>query len=68
MKNVKVTQEDPSGRNERFHDPARSRDMSRAEFVNRIQNGQYPEYHVRKVHGLNTPVSNPDRSEGNNLG
>jgi hypothetical protein len=67
MKRVRVTQETETGRNQRFHDPDKDKYMSRTEFVERIQGGQYPDYHVRKVHGLNTPVSNPDRSEGNNL-
>lgn len=41
--------------------------MSRAEFVQLIESGAYPQYHVRKVNGVKTPVSNPDRSESNNL-
>jgi len=27
-----------------------------------------PEYHNRLIHGVVTPVSNPDQSESNNLG
>jgi hypothetical protein len=62
-----VTVEDDSGRNQRFHDNKSGKDMSRAEFVKQIEGGNFGDYHVRKVHGLKTPVSNPDRSEGNNL-
>ncbi len=67
-KTVEVTQESYSGRNQRFHDERTNRDMSRAEFVRQIKRGNYPEYHIRKINGLDTPVSNPDRSENNNLG
>jgi hypothetical protein len=42
--------------------------MTRAQFVNRINEGVYPKYHVRMVNGVPTPVSNPDGSENNNLG
>ena len=66
-KSVKVTAEDDSGRNQRFHDSKSGKGMSRVEFVKEIEKGNFDDYHVRKVHGLKTPVSNPDRSEGNNL-
>ena len=42
--------------------------MTRPQFVKEIEKGNYPDYHVRKVEGLKTPVSNPNRSEGDNLG
>lgn len=42
--------------------------MGRGEFADRIESGQYPDYHVRNIGGKRTPVSNPDGSEGNNLG
>jgi len=41
--------------------------MTRAQFVNSIENGQYPEYHVRVINDVKTPVSNPDKSDANNL-
>jgi len=66
-KSVRVTSESESGRNHRFHDDKSGKNMSRAEFVKQIEQGKFNDYHVRKVHGLKTPVSNPDRSEGNNL-
>ena len=41
--------------------------MTRAQFVKEIKADNYSGYHVRKVNGVNTPVSNPDSSESNNL-
>ena len=67
-KTVIVTKETSSGRNTGFHDNKTGADMTRSHFVKRIENGNYPEYHVRRVNGVKTPVSNPDQSTGNNLG
>ncbi len=67
-KRVKVTIESDSGRNQRFHDNRNGQDMSRPEFVRQIEQGKYPNYHVREINGVKTPVSNPDHSENNNLG
>ena len=66
-KRVTVTAETPTGRNTQFHDNFTGRDMSRAEFVREIKSGNYPNYHVRKINGLDTPVSNPDGTKDNNL-
>jgi len=66
-KSVRVTRESSTGRNERFHDTNTGRKMTRTEFVRRIERGKYPDYHVRKIGGRKTPVSNPDEREGNNL-
>jgi hypothetical protein len=66
-KRVTVTQESDSGRNQRFHDNRTDNDMSRQEFVQQIRQGNYPNYHVRTINGVATPVSNPDNSENNNL-
>ncbi len=41
--------------------------MTRAQFVRQIEQGNYANYHVRKINDVKTPVSNPDDSEGNNL-
>jgi hypothetical protein len=41
--------------------------MSCAEFVRAIEIGRYPDYHVRRINEVKTPVSNPDGSEGNNF-
>ena len=66
-KRVKVTQESASGRNQRFQDNHTGADMTRVQFVRKIEQGNYDSYHVRKINGVKTPVSNPDGSEGNNL-
>ncbi|MDO8521687.1 MAG: hypothetical protein Q7S08_00155 [bacterium] len=66
-KSVVVTLESDSGRNQRFHDNKSRKNMTRADFVEQIGQGKFPDYHIRKINGLNTPVSNPDRSESNNL-
>lgn len=66
-KRVTVTNESDSGRNLKFHDNYTGKDMSRAQFVKEIKGGNYDNYHVRKINGLDTPVSNPDDKEGNNL-
>lgn len=44
------------------------RDMSRAEMVRQIEQGQYPNCHVRVVNDAKTPVSNSDGSENNIIG
>lgn len=67
-KHVHVTKETDTGRNVRFRDTDHHRSMSRAEFVQQIEQGKYPDYHVREIDGVKTPVSNPDGSTGNNLG
>lgn len=67
-KRVSVTQEDENGRNEKFHDNYDGSDMTRRQFVDEIAAGNYPNYHIRIVNSLETPVSNPDQSENNNLG
>lgn len=67
-KRVSVIDESASGRNQRFRDNYGGNEMSRAEFVREIKQGNYPRYHVRDVNGVPTPVSNPDSSENNNLG
>jgi hypothetical protein len=66
-KSVRVTNESESGRNLQFHDMKTGKDMSRAGFVKEIKQGNFDDYHVRIINGLPTPVSNPDRSEANNL-
>lgn len=65
---VSVTNETETGRNTGFVDNRTGREMSRPEFVNQIQSGNYPNYHVRDVNGVPTPASNPDGKKGNNLG
>ncbi|MDD4096164.1 MAG: hypothetical protein PHP22_08000 [Oscillospiraceae bacterium] len=67
-KRVIVTKESDSGRNERFQDLKTGASMSRDQFVKKIENGQYPDYHVREINDQKTPASNPDKSSRNNLG
>ena len=66
-KDVRVGDESESGRNLTFNVPGRG-EISRQEFVRLINDGKYPGYHVADINGLPTPRSNPDKSEGNNLG
>lgn len=66
-KSVIVTQESDSGRNNKFHDNKSGQDMTRPQFVKEIKQGNYPDYHIREINGLPTPVSNPDKKESNNL-
>ncbi len=66
-KRVTVINESDSGRNLKFHDNYTGKDMSRAGFVGEIKHGNYDNYHVRKINGLDTPVSNPDGKKVNNL-
>lgn len=66
-KRVTVTNENDSGRNTNFHDNFKGTDMTRQQFVNQIKNGNYENYHVRTINGVETPVSNPDSKTNNNL-
>ncbi len=67
-KTVIVTSENDSGRNLKFHDNKTGKNMNRIEFVKQIEGGKFNSYHIRRINGLKTPVSNPDRREDNNLG
>ena len=67
-KRVTVVKESESGRNQRFHDNYSKKDMTRNQFVNEIKKGNYPNYHIRNINGIDTPASNPDDSSNNNLG
>ncbi|MCK5050212.1 MAG: hypothetical protein KAS53_00635 [Candidatus Cloacimonetes bacterium] len=67
-KRVSVTEETETGRNKKFHDNFNKRDMTDKQFVKEIKNGNYENYHIRKINGIETPVSNPDKSKNNNLG
>lgn len=67
-KRITVTNETDTGRNTNFHDNYTDKNMTRNQFVKEINNGNYPNYHVRIINGVETPVSNPDKSTNNNLG
>jgi len=68
MARIKVTSESDSGRNNNFHDNYIGTDMTRTQFVKEINNGNYPNYSVKKINNIPTPVSKPDSSKNNNLG
>jgi len=67
-KNIKVIKESNTGRNTKFYDPSKRKEMNKTEFVKEIKKGNYPNYHIRKINKINTPASNPDKSKNNNLG
>lgn len=69
-KSVIVTKEKSSGRNLEFKNVKTKEEMTRAEFVKKIEKNisNYAEdYYVRKQNGLKTPVSKPDGKTKNNL-
>ncbi len=67
-RNVRVTRETDSGLNTQFIDESTGQTMTRGQFASQIEAGNYPEYHVRRVDGRRIPASNPNSSEGDNLG
>lgn len=67
-KRISVLNEDETGRNEKFKDNLNGREMTRSQFVKEIEKGNYENYHIRVINDIKTPVSNPDKSENNNLG
>ena len=67
-KRVSVTSENDSGRNVRFRDNVNGKEMTRSQFVKEIERGNYDNYNIRVINDIKTPVSNPDKSENNNLG
>ena len=66
-KRITVIKESDTGRNQKFKDNSTGEEMSRAKFVKEIQAGNYPNYHIREINDVKTPVSNPDASKNNNL-
>ena len=66
-KTVRTTQENDSGRSIKFHDNRTGIDMTRTQFVNEIERGEFPDYYIREINGIKTSVSNPDNKESNNL-
>lgn len=67
-KNVRSIAQNSTGRNIIFKDISSGTKMTRSQFVSKIENNNYSEYHVRTINGIKTPCSNPDKSERNNLG
>ena len=66
-KPIVVLKEDKKGRNELFFDLVKNVPLTREEFVTAIEAGSYPGYTVKVIHGIATPVSNPDGRQTNNL-
>ena len=66
-KRISVVEESDSGRNQKFIDNLKNRTMTRSDLVKEIEKGNYPNYHIRNINGVKTPVSNPDNSKNNNL-
>ncbi|WP_062515833.1 hypothetical protein [Halobacillus sp. KGW1] len=64
-KNVKVTQENDSGLNQKFQ--VGNRELTRGQFADEIEQGKHPGYHNAKMNGKRIPRSNPDRKKKNNL-
>ena len=67
-KRISVLQETDSGRNKIFKDNYKDKQMTDKQFVKEIKSGNYENYHIRNINGIDTPVSNPDGSRNNNLG
>ncbi len=67
-KNVRSIVQNSTGRNIIFKDVSSGTKMTRSQFVSKIENNKYSDYHVRTINGIKTPCSNPDRTERNNLG
>lgn len=67
-KNVISITQNSTGRNITFKDISSGTKMTRSQFVTKIENNKYSDYHIRTINGIKTPCSNPDKSERNNLG
>lgn len=67
-KRVSVTSQSNTGRNLTFHDNFTGSNMTRNQFVREIKSGNYKNYSVKNINGLDTPVSKPDKTKNNNLG
>lgn len=68
MKKISVVKQTASGRNVLFKDNVKGNIMSLNQFVKKIENHQYDNYHIRTINNIKTPCSNPDKSINNNLG
>ena len=70
MKMVKVIVENESGRNKIFQDTRNNHIMTDKDFISRIKNTNsvyHEHYYVRKVNGIETPVSKPNNTKRDNL-
>ncbi len=67
-KPITVIKESDTGRNLLFLNMLNGEIMTNDVFVNKINAGDYPGYHIARVDSIATPVSNADGSKDNNLG
>lgn len=51
-KRITVVEESDTGRNERFRDNYNGTSMTRNQFVRKIEKGEYPKYHIRKINDI----------------
>jgi hypothetical protein len=65
---LKVLEESDSGRNMRFENTITGQVLSLAETVGAVTNGQFPDYEICIINGIETPRSKADGSTSNNLG
>lgn len=65
---VIVLEESSTGENLSFLDVGTKKFMTKKQFVSEIKNGIYPGYTVKRINGVETPVSKRDRLNFNNLG
>lgn len=66
-KRIKTIEQSRTGRNLKFHDNFKNKDMTDKQFIEAIKKGKYPRYSVKNIHGRETAVSKPDKSIDNNL-
>lgn len=67
---VKCIKENDTGRNILFQNIGNHEIMDRKTFVSRIKNPSsiyHQDYVVKKINGIETPVSKPDNTKNNNL-
>ncbi len=67
-RSIIVLKESPTGVNELFFDFNNSATMTRNEFVSAIVGDKYPGYTIRRINGVDYPVSKRDGKDTNNLG
>lgn len=67
-KKVITIEESSGGSNSRYKDMDTGLEMTRDEFVQKIEAGEYPGYNIQNRKGNKIPRSNPDGDPGNNLG
>jgi hypothetical protein len=65
---LEVVEENDTHRNIKFLNRTTGVTTDLPETVRAIEDGLLPDYYVREINGVKTPVSMPDQSESNNLG